>query len=50
MRDWSVDISLHWPHNRCALGWQYLAPTDVVHWYTAELFLFVVTITINIEA
>jgi hypothetical protein len=50
MRDWSIDITLHWPHNRCALGWQYLAPTDVVHWHTAEIFLFVVTITANIEA
>ena len=50
MRDWSVDISLHWPHNRCALGWQYMGPTENVQWHTTELFIFTITVTINIEA
>ena len=49
MRDWSIDISLHWPHNRCALGWQYLGPLENVKWHTTEIFLFVITISINIE-
>jgi len=26
MEDWELTIELHWPHDRFALGWDYIAP------------------------
>ena len=45
MREWSIDISLHWPHNRCAAIY---GPTEM-QWHYRAIY-FAITVTINIEA
>jgi hypothetical protein len=50
MRDWDLMLSLHWPHDRLALGWEYLRPTPNDKWHTIQIFLFMATFTLNIES
>lgn len=47
--NWQLEIAFHWPHNRFALGWDYLAPSDEEPFHTYRLYLFVVTLTLDIE-
>ena len=50
MREWSLEIVLHYPHDRFAVGWQYLAPNEEANFHTLEIFLFITTLTLNIKA
>jgi len=50
MRNWNLTVSLHWPHDRFALGWEYLRPTEEVKFHTTEIFLLMITITFNLES
>jgi hypothetical protein len=29
--DWSIKLSAHYPHDRFALGWEYIAPQKGLH-------------------
>ena len=42
-----LEIAFHWPHDRLALGWEYLAPDNENDHRTIMLFLFIVTLTID---
>lgn len=45
----SIVISLNWPHNCFALGWEYVGPDDVCDYHTYKVFLGMVTIEINFD-
>ena len=40
MEDWELTIELHWPHDRFALGWDYIAPDRTYNYSTVRLYLF----------
>ena len=43
-----IEIAFHWPHDRLALGWDWMRPDEEFDYTTIKLYLLVVTITINI--
>ena len=45
--NWSVTLAFHFPHDRFALGWEYIAPDDNVIYNTLTLYLFIVTVHFN---
>jgi hypothetical protein len=47
--DWQLEIAFHWPHDRLALGWDYMRPNEEFNYTTIKLYLFVVTLTLDIE-
>ncbi len=49
MGDWQLEIAFHWPHNRFALGWEFIAPDEVAHYSTLKMYLFIVTLTLDIS-
>ena len=49
MRNWQLEVALHWPHDRLALGWDYMRPNEEFNYTTIKLYLFVVTLTLDIE-
>lgn len=50
MRDWEITLAFHYPHDRFALGWEYLRPNDEVKLYTLQIFLLIATLTFNLES
>ena len=46
--DWQLEIAFHWPHNRFALGWEFIAKDEEYNYRTIRLYLLITTITINI--
>jgi hypothetical protein len=47
MIDWDLKIEMHWPHNRFAAGWEYIAPDKTFQYTTIKLYLFIVTFTLD---
>lgn len=47
MTDWKLTILFHWPHDRLALGWDYIRPTEEENYTTIRLYLFISTITLD---
>jgi len=45
--DWELEIAFHWPHQRVALGWEFIEPTEQHDYTTVRLYLFIVTITLD---
>ena len=48
MRDWRLEIAFHWPHNRFAIGWDFIEPDEQYDYYTITLYLGIVTLTLDI--
>tara|TARA_B110000483_G_C18035634_1_gene480532 strand:- start:697 stop:852 length:156 start_codon:yes stop_codon:yes gene_type:complete len=46
--NWELTISLHWPHDRFALGYQYIGDTEEEKLRTYVLFLLIVTLELHI--
>lgn len=46
--DWQLEFALHLPHDRFALGWEYIGPNDKEDVKTFTVYLFVVTIHLHI--
>lgn len=44
-----IKISLHWPHDRFALGWEFINKDEECNYYTITLYLFIATIDFNFE-
>ncbi len=42
-------LVFHWPHDRLALGWEYLRPDQNHDFTTIKLFLFVMTLEIDLD-
>lgn len=49
MNDWELEIAFHWPHNRLALGWDYLEPNEQEPFTTIRVYLLIVTLTLDIS-
>ncbi len=45
--DWELEIALHWPHQRLALGWEVIEPNENFSYTTIKLYLFVITLTLD---
>lgn len=46
--NWQLEFSLHLPHDRFALGWEYIGANDKENITTFTLYLFVVTIHLHV--
>lgn len=42
-----IEIVLHWPHDRFALGWEYMQADEKYEYRTLKLYLSIMTMTIN---
>lgn len=45
--DWQLTIMSHWPHDRFALGWEFLPITEQAPYNTVQIFLLVITIRLD---
>lgn len=45
--NWNISLFLTWPHNRCLIGWSYLAPDEEEEYHTFELFFAILSLQIN---
>ena len=45
--DWSLEIAFHWPHNRFALGWEFIDEDDVYENRTLKVYMFIATFTLD---
>ena len=43
-----MTISFHWPHDRFALGWDWIRPNFEFNYHTFTVYLLICTIDINI--
>jgi|TARA_B110000977_G_scaffold199612_1_gene287500 hypothetical protein len=48
MDNWALEIAFHWPHDRLALGWEFMRPDGEYDYTTVKLYLFFVTFTLDI--
>ena len=42
-----LELCIHWPHDRFALGWEFISSDDEHNYSTLRLYLLVVTLTFN---
>ena len=47
--NWTLEIALHWPHNRLAIGWEFMGEDEQHDYKTFKLFLGVVSLTFDIK-
>lgn len=47
MEDWELTIEFHLPHDRFALGWEYIAPDEKCEYSTAKMYLLFITLTLD---
>lgn len=47
--DWTLLISIHWPHDRFALGWQTIKATEEDDYNTITIFLLVLSLTLDFK-
>jgi hypothetical protein len=47
--NWQLEIAFHWPHDRLALGWDFMRPNEQFNYTTIKLYLFILTLTLDIE-
>jgi hypothetical protein len=47
--NWQLEIAFHWPHDRLALGWDFMGPNEQFNYTTIKLYLFILTLTLDIE-
>lgn len=47
MGDWQLEVAFHWPHNRLALGWEFIDTDEDFDHRTFKLYVFIVTLTID---
>lgn len=43
-----LSVGFHWPHDRFALGWETIGPTEEQNVHTYSMFLLFMTITLDI--
>jgi hypothetical protein len=46
--NWELEIAFHWPHDRFALGWEFMAPDEKHNYTTVKVYLLIVTFTLDI--
>jgi hypothetical protein len=45
--DWTIKFSAHYPHDRFAVGWEYIAPSKDYTYHTFTIYLFIITVNID---
>jgi len=45
--DWTLEIAFHLPHNRLALGWEFIDADKEYKYKTIKLYLFIATLTLD---
>ena len=45
--NWSLAVVFHYPHDRFALGWEYIAPDKNNQYNTITLYLLIATMKYN---
>jgi len=45
---WQLLFHLHWPHDRLAIGWEYIGPNEHEEIYTFNLYWTIITTTLDI--
>lgn len=48
MNDWELTIQFHYPHDRFALGWEFIGPDDKHNYSTYKAYLLIATLTLDI--
>ncbi len=48
MEHWVLSIAFHFPHDRFSIGWEFIQPNKKENYYTVNVFLFVVTLTLDL--
>lgn len=46
--NWQLEFALHMPHDRFALGWEYIGATDKENINTFTLYLLVLTVHLHV--
>ncbi len=46
--NWQLEFNLHWPHDRFAIGWEYIGPNEKEKINTFTAYLFILTINFNV--
>ena len=46
--DWDLEVGIHWPHHRLAIGWDIIHADEKYDYETYILYLAIFTITLNI--
>ena len=46
--DWDLEIGIHWPHHRFAIGWDIIHADEKYNYETYNLYLAIFTLTLNI--
>ena len=44
---WKLEVAFHWPHDRFALGWEYMSQDIDFNYNTFKLYMFFITFTID---
>lgn len=47
MEDWELEIAFHWPHDRFALGWEYIKPDSEFNYITVKVYLLFITFKLD---
>jgi hypothetical protein len=47
MEDWTLKIEFHWPHDRFALGWEYIAADKTYQYRTIKIYFLFTTFTLD---
>tara|TARA_R110000796_G_scaffold66970_1_gene153896 strand:+ start:1455 stop:1616 length:162 start_codon:yes stop_codon:yes gene_type:complete len=47
MRNWTLELGFHFPHDRFALGWEVIRPDKECKYYTFKWYLLILTVTFN---
>jgi hypothetical protein len=47
MEEWVLSIAFHFPHDRLAIGWEFINADEKDNYYTINVFLFIATLTLD---
>ena len=45
--NWGLEIAFHWPHNRLAIGWEYMSVDEDHDFRTLKIYMFFITFTLD---
>ena len=45
--NWDLTILFHLPHDRFALGWEYIGPDDQCNYTTLKFYILIMTLELN---
>jgi len=45
--NWNLEIAFHYPHDRLAVGWEFIGKDEQYDYRTINVYLFISTFTLN---